>query len=87
MLHAILRSLARTLARSYARWISLVSLAGVNRLLARHAGLALWLICSFVGLGGPGVPGAGLFVLALYRVYFGHSFFPRAFRGLRVSTS
>jgi hypothetical protein len=30
---------------------------------------------------------AGFFVLVLYRVYFSHSFFARAFRGLNVSSS
>ena len=40
-------------------------------MLARYAGVALWLIRSFFGLGGPGVPWAGFFVPALYRVRFG----------------
>jgi hypothetical protein len=64
------------------------SLAGEHFKLSqelRRALEALWLI--FVGLGGPGVPWAGLFVLVLYRVYFGHSFFARAFRGLNVFAS
>jgi hypothetical protein len=66
------------------------SLAGEHFKLSqelRRALEALWLIRSFVGLGIPGVPGAGFFVLVLYRVYFGHSFFARAFRGLNVSAS
>ena len=57
------------------------SLAGEHVKLSqepRRALKALWLIRSFVGFGGPGVPGTGFFALVLYRDYSGHSFFARA---------
>jgi hypothetical protein len=70
MLHAIPRSLAGIARRSCARWISLVSLAGVNRLLVWYAGVA-FVADTFVRQSRRSrcARGRGFFVLAQYHVY------------------